>query len=198
MQLLKTLCLIALTAGFFLVAVITAMQAITLAWIASFPEHAPGFDAFERQFWIYSTLAVFFLVIDLGLLIRLVEKAKAKRWLKITAVAVCGSFILWVGINASNFIFGDVGKVRIVNMATESVATGRIEILDQQMTFSNLARGREKNFHFYVVSDAHYDVTIEFVSGKKLVRELGYLTNGSDYDETIVIEDDYIILTIPE
>ena len=54
-------------------------QAITFAWLSSFPERASNLESLEFRFWGYAAIAVALVLIDLGLLVRLVRQIKGRR-----------------------------------------------------------------------------------------------------------------------
>jgi membrane protein implicated in regulation of membrane protease activity len=62
-----------------LLALVAAGQAITFAWLSSFPERASQFASLEIKFWRYTIVAVVLVLIDLVLLVRLIGQIKNKR-----------------------------------------------------------------------------------------------------------------------
>ena len=71
--------LVFLMMGLLLVAVLAAGQAITFAWLSAFPERASQIDSLEIKFWSYATLSAALVVIDVGLLVRLIRQIKDRR-----------------------------------------------------------------------------------------------------------------------
>ncbi len=62
-----------------LAALLAIGQAVTFAWLSSFPERASQLASLEVKFWSYMAIAAALVVIDLGLLVRMVRQIKAKR-----------------------------------------------------------------------------------------------------------------------
>jgi hypothetical protein len=58
----------------FLAACFCAAQAVTFAWLSSFPGRASQFKSLEIKFWSYAIAAVVLIVIDFGLFVRLVRQ----------------------------------------------------------------------------------------------------------------------------
>jgi hypothetical protein len=58
---------------------LAAGQAITFAWLSAFPERAAQLDSLAIKFWSYAAVSVVLMVIDLGLLVRLVRQIKDRR-----------------------------------------------------------------------------------------------------------------------
>lgn len=65
--------------GLLLAALFALGQAVTFAWLSSFPERAPQLESLEVKFWSYVAIAAALVIIDLGLLVRMVRQIKAKR-----------------------------------------------------------------------------------------------------------------------
>jgi hypothetical protein len=80
------------------------------------------------------------------------------------------------------------GKVRIVNGAGERVAYGKLEICAQQIMFENLEPGEDRLFEYKITGDSHYVINVKFQSGAMLDRQLGYVTNGFDSDDVLIIQ----------
>ena len=77
MRKLKTWHLLILMGSVLLVAALAALQAFTLAWLASFPEQSSRLEALELKIWIYAAIAFALVVIDMGLLVAWVKRVKA-------------------------------------------------------------------------------------------------------------------------
>lgn len=71
--------LVWLMIGLLLAAFLAAGQAITFAWLSAFPERASQLHTLEIKFWSYATLAVVLVIIDLGLLVRLIRQITADQ-----------------------------------------------------------------------------------------------------------------------
>ncbi|MDC0994056.1 hypothetical protein OAR16_00450 [bacterium] len=86
------------------------------------------------------------------------------------------------------------GEVHIVNMSGGAVVKGDLYISGRHFKFGNILQGKEEVFYFDVGRDSHYRVKIEFESGKKLEKELGYVIFGFDYTDTLMVNDGDIVL----
>lgn len=62
-----------------LAAFLAAGQAVTFAWLSSFPERASQLPSLERKFWAYSASAAALLMVDIWLSVRLVRDARRRR-----------------------------------------------------------------------------------------------------------------------
>jgi hypothetical protein len=62
-----------------LAAFLAAGQAITFAWLSSFPERASQLESLEIKFWSYAAVSVALVAIDLALLVRLIKEIRIRR-----------------------------------------------------------------------------------------------------------------------
>jgi len=85
---------------------------------------------------------------------------------------------------------GNRGEVSIVNEASQAIRGGQLEICNQRFTFGPIEPKQTKTIQYRVKSDSHYNVGIEFASGKKLTREVGYVTSGANFHDTLTVKDD--------
>ena len=104
-----------------------------------------------------------------------------------------GCFLI-VGIRAASILFTRQGEVSIVNKATESVVKGKIDIGNQHFIVENMKPGEQKTFSYKVTSDSHYNVAVTLSSGTRLATEIGYVTTGLDFKETLIVNNDAIEL----
>ncbi len=84
------------------------------------------------------------------------------------------------------------GNVRIVNATGESVKTGELEVCGQKFKIGEIEQGKSFMIHYKVKSDSHYKLAVEFRSGRKLTRELGYVTNGRDFKDVLTLKEDEV------
>lgn len=100
------------------------------------------------------------------------------------------SFVLLTFLWSITIALSYDGNVRIVNSTAESVKTGELEICGQKFKIGEIEQGKSFMVHFKVKSDSHYKLAVEFRSGKKLTRELGYVTNGRDFKDVLRLKED--------
>ena len=62
-----------------LAACLAAGQAITFAWLSSFPERASQLESLRIKFWSYSISCAVLVIIDLALGVRLFKRIKEAR-----------------------------------------------------------------------------------------------------------------------
>jgi len=105
-------------------------------------------------------------------------------WLTAISVLVLVlAAVLAIGLSSNK------GEVSVVNQAAEPIRAGTIEICNQRLTLGETKPNESKRIHYKVKSDSHCNITIEFASGKKLTRHLGYVTSGMDFHDTLIVKD---------
>lgn len=91
-------------------------------------------------------------------------------------------------------VLSNDGEVQIINSASESVRNGELEVCEQKFKLGAIERGKSKTINYKVRSDSHYKLMVEFISGRKLAKELGYVTNGRDFKDLLTLTDDDVSL----
>lgn len=86
-------------------------------------------------------------------------------------------------------------EVILVNSSSENIEKISIELSGTTAILNNLKAGDKASITFVVRSDAHYKVTVQFSGGRKLEKDVGYVTPGFDYRDTILIYSNEIELS---
>jgi len=92
--------------------------------------------------------------------------------------------LLFAGCGAA-----DEGRFTLVNDSAEEIVSARVEVCSQVSEYGELAPGDATDGTFRVRGDSGYDVSVTFASGRKLDREVGYVTDGLDYEDVITVTD---------
>jgi membrane protein implicated in regulation of membrane protease activity len=71
--------LVRLIVGLLVVACLAAGQAITFAWLSSFPERATQLESLRIKFWSYASVSAVLVFIDVILVVRLTKRIKEIR-----------------------------------------------------------------------------------------------------------------------
>lgn len=86
------------------------------------------------------------------------------------------------------------GEFLIINEANETIKRAIVSVCGQTIELKGL-QPTQKAFGLYdVKSDSHYAVTVEFESGRKLQKDVGYVTSGLDFHDKIVVTDKDILI----
>jgi hypothetical protein len=86
-------------------------------------------------------------------------------------------------------------EVTLVNKTSEKIKRCSVSLAGENFTVDNFKAGDKVSTVFVVRSDAHYRVTVTFYGGRKLEEDVGYVTNGFDYRDTILVYSDKIALS---
>ena len=62
-----------------------------------------------------------------------------------------------------------------------------VTVHEDIQTVRNLKHGEETEMHFLVKRDTDYQVYVEFLSGRKISKEVGYLTSGLNPNDIITV-----------
>lgn len=111
-----------------------------------------------------------------------------KEYWKVIVQAVSLCFLVSMYFTSTAFSY--VGEVLIVNSATEPIKSGQVQVCGQKFKFGELEQGKTRVIQYKVRSDSHFELVVEFVSGKKLSKELGYVTSGREFKHVLTVKDD--------
>jgi len=86
------------------------------------------------------------------------------------------------------------GKIVIVNQSSEQIESGEIEVCKQHLMLSRINPNDIKELSFKISGDSHYTISLKLKSGKVLKKDLGYVTGGIESVDTLMVNDNQIIL----
>ncbi len=86
------------------------------------------------------------------------------------------------------------GEVIVKNAATESIVQCHIEICSQSFDLGSIAPSESKKATYKVRGTSHYAVSLQFESGKKISKNLAYVTHGLDFRDLLNVNDNDIFL----
>lgn len=113
------------------------------------------------------------------------------RIMRFNLVAVSAALI-WI-VTAS--CTSNKGQTKLVNKAKETITRAVVLVCGQTIELKSI-QPTKSAFGFYEVkADSHYDVKVEFQSGSKLHKEIGYVTNGKDFQDEVIVTEGDIQLT---
>lgn len=115
-----------------------------------------------------------------------------KHWKSAILGMSCFFLMCWY---FTSIVLGYEGEVLLVNVATEPVKNGELEVCDQKFPFGGIDQGKSKLLLYNVRSDSHYKLVVEFDSGRKLTSELGSVTSGIGFKDILTLTDHEVSLT---
>jgi hypothetical protein len=96
-------------------------------------------------------------------------------------------------------LFWTKGEVAFVNGAHEAIRDGSFVVCKQRFELGEIEPNQRKRFHYKVNCEGDYDLTVQFASGKKLTRRIGYVNSSFASHDTVSIKDDDVdLVTSPD
>ena len=96
----------------------------------------------------------------------------------------------------SPILFWSRGEVKIVNEAHEPIGGGHFTVCKQRFELGQIEPKASRQFDYKINCKGDYDVTLEFVSGKKLTKKVGYVETSSNFHHTLTVKDDDIDIVV--
>ncbi len=87
-----------------------------------------------------------------------------------------------------------VGQFILINNSGELITLAQVEICKQIIEINDIKPRDHAIGSFVVTGDSHYDVVIHFASGKKIKKQIGYVTHGFNYKHTFNITEANIVI----
>jgi len=81
------------------------------------------------------------------------------------------------------------GHLLLVNKSEDTILKATVSVFDQLMEFDNIISGDSVTVDYEIGYDGYYLIDIEFKSGHKLQKELGYVTSGLNFKHKISVTD---------
>ena len=108
--------------------------------------------------------------------------------LLLIGLVVVFSAVLWRVLHPNK------GTVLLVNNASESIVHATIVVCRQTIEINDIAPTASGQGNYVVKGDSHYDIRVEFQSGRQLHAEQGYVTSGFDFHDKLTVTDEGVEL----
>lgn len=82
-----------------------------------------------------------------------------------------------------------VATLAIVNQSNETIVLLQVTVNENIQTVKDLQHGEETEMQFLVKRDADYHIDVEFLSGRKINKEVGYLTRRTRISDMVIIKE---------
>jgi len=79
--------------------------------------------------------------------------------------------------------------VAISNDSGAEIESLKVDVSDHEQTIKNMLNGKRAKFIFQGIHDAHYVLNGEFSDGTKIHGEIGYVTDGMDFNDSFEIHE---------
>jgi len=105
--------------------------------------------------------------------------------MRVSAIAISATLLVFVMVSC----IANKGVFVLVNKAKEPITRVLVTVCGQTIEMKDIQPTKSALGSYKVTSDSHYNIRVEFQSGKKLQKEMGYVTNGVDFHHEIVVID---------
>jgi hypothetical protein len=99
-------------------------------------------------------------------------------------IAICVAVVFLLSSCLTN-----KGSFVLINKAKDTISQGFVTVCGQTIELKDIQPNKSMSGTYAVKSDSHYDIKVEFLSGKKISKQLGYVTNGLDFHDEFVVTD---------
>ena len=79
------------------------------------------------------------------------------------------------------------GTFNIYNKSEKNISKISVKIADKSFTYKDIKINGYVNGTYLINSDSSYIIEVQFKSGLTLKKQLGYITNGMNFNHNIVI-----------
>lgn len=97
-------------------------------------------------------------------------------------LCLVGVILVFVGCSKDG-----IATLIIVNQSNETIVLVQVVVNENIETVKHLEHGKEVEIQFSVKRDGGYDLDVEFQSGRKVTKKLGYVSYGFDAIDMITI-----------
>ena len=102
---------------------------------------------------------------------------------------------LAIGLSAAVLFFRTNHGQVTINTTNEPLAGGTLKVCGQQFMIQKLMHNEEQVINFKIKTDSHYEIVLRFASGRTISKNIGYVTNGFDpVDRLLIKENDVEII----
>lgn len=102
-------------------------------------------------------------------------------------------FVIIICVAFSPFIMASCiankGSFLLINKAKEPIVWGSVTVCGQTIELKDIQPSNSATGSYKVKSESHFDIKMEFQSGKKFRKEIGYVTSGMDFHHKFVVTD---------
>jgi hypothetical protein len=84
--------------------------------------------------------------------------------------------------------------ITIRNDANSVIVQAKIIVCRQTLIAKDLKHGQLQSLNFAATGDSGYKVEVDFADGRKINKELGYVTSMTIFDDLLIVDTNDIIL----
>jgi len=87
------------------------------------------------------------------------------------------------------------GSIVLINKTDETIVSALITIGEQQIALENIMPETSKTQSYEIRVDGHLNLRVEFISGKVIQKNIGYITNDVEFRHEITVSKSGIEVT---
>lgn len=109
------------------------------------------------------------------------------------------SFVALISIVFVTMIFIRIypkhrGQATIINKSITDITDIKISICNQGFSLGSIKSKQSKTFYYEINGDSHYTIVAIFDSGKKLIKNIGYVSADYNFIDVLKIDSSTITL----
>jgi len=90
----------------------------------------------------------------------------------------------------------NTSTISVVNWSGESVARVVVVLCGQKVEMANLEMSEAAQATYRITCEGHYSIDVEFQSGRRLQKEVGYVTSGFDFHHRLHVTASDVELSV--
>jgi len=110
-------------------------------------------------------------------------------------IALATPIIALLSLCTEGCFSGNVATLTLVNRSSNEIKSCVVRLNAAEVNFGSLTVGEKTSRTLQVRTDGSYDLAVQFANGKRLHQQLGYVTSGFNFADTVEIHDDRAELT---
>lgn len=79
------------------------------------------------------------------------------------------------------------GTISVVNKSAEPIARVVVMVCAQKLELINVGVSEAAQATYRITCEGHYSIQVEFQSGRRLQKDIGYVTGGFNFRDEIVV-----------
>lgn len=86
------------------------------------------------------------------------------------------------------------GKLKLINNSDFVISTCVVKVDEGSFNVQNIKVNETVELKYSFSKDCSYDISITFLTGKRVSKKIGYMTQGFYFEDIIIIESDTLTL----
>ena len=104
-------------------------------------------------------------------------------------------FLALLAILIRLYFFPDIEKFTFVNKSNQVIRRASVNVCGQYFEYKDMQPEQGTSGNFKVSCEGHYTIDVELRSGKKMHKEVGYVTSGMNFKDEITVTSSDVHIT---